>query len=90
MTYFRAVVPPVTTVTFPTGIAMDKRYGFYQFWEYHGGVPIFGYPLTNEMQEDGLTVQWFERARFELHPGNVVRLGRVGAELLEARSDGGH
>ena len=76
------------TITFPTGIAMNKRYGFYQFWEAHGGLFIFGYPITDEITEDGRTVQYFERARFELHPtpgGNTVMLGRVGAELLECR-----
>ncbi|HUZ00275.1 MAG TPA: glycoside hydrolase domain-containing protein [Thermomicrobiaceae bacterium] len=74
--------------------------GFYQFWAHHGGVPIFGYPLTDEVQEPGadgkpITVQWFERARFEWHPGadpanwDVV-LGRLGAEALVRAGRLGH
>ncbi|HET9016037.1 MAG TPA: ferritin-like domain-containing protein [Thermomicrobiaceae bacterium] len=43
--------------------------GFRAYWEKFGGLPIFGYPITEEMQENGLTVQYFERTRFEWHPG---------------------
>ncbi len=43
--------------------------GFLAYWEKFGGLPIFGYPITEEMQENGMTVQYFERTRFEWHPG---------------------
>lgn len=61
--------------------------GFLRYWETHGGLPIFGYPLTDEFVQDGLTVQYFERARFEWHPGMWperwdVLLGRLGAEMM--------
>ena len=57
-----------------------------------GGFPIFGYPLTEEFVENGLTVQYFERARFEWHPGVWperwdVLLGRLGAEMLRTSQD---
>jgi hypothetical protein len=67
--------------------------GFRRFWETHGGVEVFGYPITEEMEEGGITVQYFERARFEWRPdiGKAedwhVVLGRVGAELLEKREE---
>lgn len=65
--------------------------GFRQFWLEQGGLPIFGYPLSEEFTDpdSGVTVQWFERARFEHqvaiadNPWGVV-LGRIGAESLEA------
>lgn len=67
-------------------------HGFLAFWEKFGGLGIFGYPISEEFTdpETGLTVQYFERARFEHHPGKVpdrfdVLLGRVGAELAELR-----
>ena len=43
---------------------------FLDYWEKHGGLAQFGYPLTPELEEmpGGLTFQYFERARFELHP----------------------
>jgi hypothetical protein len=44
------------------------RGAFRSFWERNGGLPIFGYPLTEEYyrKADGRIVQYFERARFEL------------------------
>jgi hypothetical protein len=62
---------------------------FLDFWQRHGGLAIFGYPLTDRQQENGREVQYFERQRFELHPEHAppynVLLGRLGAELLKRR-----
>src|SRR3712207_7494517 len=65
---------------------------FRQYWEQHGGLAVFGYPITaatNEVNRDtGQTylTQWFERTRFELHPENQppydVLLGRLGDDRL--------
>ncbi len=67
-------------------------HGFLRYWERFGGLAVFGYPLTEEYQDPGtgLTTQWFERARFEWHPGawperNDVLLGRLGAEVVTER-----
>jgi hypothetical protein len=46
----------------------NLAYGFKAFWYANGGLRIFGFPLTDEMMENGFTVQYFERARFEYHP----------------------
>jgi Tol biopolymer transport system component len=62
-----------------------------EYWEQNGGLPVFGLPITPLQEEtiDGQTlqVQWFERNRLELHPGNErpydVLLGRLGAEAVE-------
>lgn len=68
---------------------------FKQYWETRGGLAIFGYPVSEEFVEtsplDGkkYTVQYFERARFELHPeaapNNQVQLALLGTELLKRR-----
>jgi hypothetical protein len=42
---------------------------FLKYWEEFGGLPIFGYPLSQEFSERGFRVQYFERARFEHQPG---------------------
>jgi glucose/arabinose dehydrogenase len=60
------------------------------FWERHGGLAVFGLPITPPQYEPvegrSYRVQWFERARFELHPESAppynVLLGRLGAQLL--------
>jgi hypothetical protein len=76
-----------TSRYFPeTGKTVGGR--FLQFWQTNGGLAVFGYPLTEQVQENGRAVQYFERQRFELHPQNArpydVLLGRLGAELMGA------
>ena len=41
---------------------------FLEYWSNHGGVEMFGYPISEAITQDGLYVQWFERARMEYHP----------------------
>ncbi len=65
---------------------------FLQYWLGNGGLPVFGYPVTEQFQltySGGkvYTVQYFKRNRFEAHPENTnpryqVLLGRLGAETL--------
>src|SRR6186713_1999805 len=43
---------------------------FLAFYDSYGGVPIFGYPLTDAEIEGGFKVQYLERARIEYHPEN--------------------
>jgi plastocyanin len=68
--------PAKIATTFPeTGKTMRGK--FYEYWNAHGGLPQQGFPVSEEMQEksdtDGkiYTVQYFERAVFELHPENA-------------------
>lgn len=56
---------------------------FLSFWETNGGLPIFGYPISSGILDHGIHIQYFERARFELHPDGVVRLGHIGREHLD-------
>ena len=65
---------------------------FQQYWQQNGGLPIFGFPISEQIQEqlsDGntYTVQYFERARFELHTENQphynVELGQFGRQILD-------
>ncbi len=67
-----------------TGYCIGGR--FLQYWQQNGGLATFGFPLSAEIAENGFTVQYFERQRFELHPENSrpydVLLGRLGAQLL--------
>lgn len=62
---------------------------FWEYWQAHGGLMQFGYPLTEETTEEGRTVQYFERAVFEWWPEHdtpyQVLLRRLGAEALARR-----
>lgn len=63
-----------------------------QYWTEHGGLPVFGYPISEAFAEPNrdtgqvYQTQYFERNRFEAHPENPVPydvlLGRLGAEAL--------
>lgn len=66
---------------------------FRWYWQSRGGLPVFGYPISEEFSEvnpnDGqpYLVQYFQRARFEYHPENQgtpyeVMLGQLGRQLL--------
>jgi hypothetical protein len=66
---------------------------FKTFWEQHGGLAQFGYPLTDQLVEtleDGnaYTVQWFERARFEYHRDaqgrTIILLGQFGRTVYDS------
>ena len=65
---------------------------FLGYWQARGGVQQFGYPITDELTENGRTVQYTERARFEFHPDNrdtpsEVLLSRLGADLVAGRRE---
>jgi hypothetical protein len=89
------VDPADHAFTYFTETGHFLSWGFKGYWERHGGLPVFGYPLTEEyLEQNGDTgqfyvTQYFERQRFEWHPENTdtpyeVLLGRLGAELLLA------
>ncbi len=64
-----------------------------EYLEYYESVPnpilVFGYPITDEIQTQtisqipGVTVQYFQRARFELHPENPQELRVILSQLGE-------
>ncbi len=65
--------------------------GFRDYWNTFGGLAVYGFPITEEFQENGITTQYFERARFEWHPGSWpersdVLLGLVGNTVTAGRS----
>ncbi len=51
--------------------------GFKAYFEANGGLAVFGYPITEELVEDGWTVQYFQRARLEFHPGAPAPVQRA-------------
>jgi polysaccharide biosynthesis protein PslG len=70
---------------------------FVKYWDAHGGLPIFGFPISEARNERNLAdgkqylVQYFERNRFEYHPElegtpHEVLLGLLGVELTRGRT----
>lgn len=89
---FTVVAPGATGPDAPTAHFFPET-GYYvyepflSYWNAHGGLAINGLPISPDFEQGGLTLQWFERARFERHPelpaGQQVVLGRLGAELRQ-------
>lgn len=85
----RSLAADEHTIFFPeTG--MSVSFGFKRYFQERGGLDIFGYPITPEIQEHGFTVQYFQRARFEYHPEHAgtiyeVQLGLLGDILTSGR-----
>lgn len=89
--YFVPVAPPVDGTTYFIQTGHTLRGTFKQYWQANGGLPIFGYPTSEEFTERGedgreYVVQYFERHRLELHPENNppyhVLLSRLGDTIL--------
>jgi hypothetical protein len=88
-----ATTPPTSTADlgwyFPeTSHVIDKP--FRTYWKNRGGLAIFGLPIGDAQMEDGRLVQYFERARFELHPELAgtpyeIQLGQLGLLALQAK-----
>jgi len=65
---------------------------FLTYWQQNGGLAVFGYAISPARDERDpetgrmILTQWFERARFELHPQNPapydVLAGRLGDDRL--------
>lgn len=77
-----------------TAHAVDDR--FRSYWESSGGLPIFGYPISEAFSERSTTdgqpylVQYFERYRVEYHPQYAgtpyeFQLGLLGRGEADAR-----
>ena len=68
---------------FTNGFVVDGV--FLEAYNRFGGLEILGYPITQPFVDQGLMVQYFQRARLEWHPDNPepyqVQLGLLGEEL---------
>jgi hypothetical protein len=58
---------------------------FLKHFESHGGLEIFGYPISAVYNHQGVMVQYFQKARMEWHVvgpnANTMVLGNLGEEL---------
>jgi hypothetical protein len=88
-----AASPDPARTFFPeSGHTLGGAFGW--FWQTRGGLPVFGYPISEEFNEvdpasgQERLVQYFERARFEYHPEaagtpDEVVLSPLGRQLLQ-------
>ena len=80
-------VPPLPDVRYFPETGHNVGQSFLIALERAGGTEALGLPISEEVEEHGRAVQWFERVRLEWWPeagdaGERVRLGLVGEEHL--------
>ncbi len=93
---------PIPPSEIPPPNHPDKRYfpetghtvsfAFLDFYDEHGGLDIFGYPITEWIiEKNGRIVQYFQRAKMEWYPenppGQRVQLGMLGVMYVELYVD---
>lgn len=75
--------PPAVVYIPETGHTL--RGGFLETWRTTGQAASWGNPVTEEVTEKGITVQYFSFARFEYYPnevaGKTIQFGAIGSEL---------
>jgi hypothetical protein len=90
---------PIAQSQVPPANRLDQRYypqtghtvrgGFLSFFDRHGGVDLFGYPIDEmEPADNNTVVQWFQRARLELHPdnsGGQIVLAPLGQQAFKEK-----
>jgi hypothetical protein len=73
---------PACRVFTSTDGRFNVCYAFLAFFDAHGGLALFGNPISDFVIEGDLYVQYFERARFEWHPemspDQWVKLADIG------------
>ena len=84
--HFATVAPFTSTParSYFAATAHSLAQPFLSYWQNNGGIQLFGYPISEVVTQDGMQVQWFERARMEYHPelaatGQVVQLTLLGS-----------
>ncbi|MCA9877176.1 MAG: L,D-transpeptidase [Thermomicrobiales bacterium] len=74
--------PPNTVYVPETGHSVDGV--FLDAWREWGGTTAWGNPITAELTEDGVIVQYYDYGKFEYHPadpeGRVVHFGDLGRQ----------
>ncbi|MGC8787602.1 MAG: hypothetical protein ACP5Q1_09285 [Anaerolineae bacterium] len=88
--------PPIPASSIPPPSHPQRRYypqtghtlsyTFLEYFDRHGGLDVFGYPITELILENGIVVQYFQRGKMEWHPENPipyqVTLGNLGDEYI--------
>lgn len=91
--------PPIPSALIPLADNSDERYypetghtvkqGFLAFFDYYGGLDLFGYPISEMIVEaDGRVTQWFQKAQMEwrpAHAGGQIRLAPLGETVYRQR-----
>ncbi len=70
---------PLACRSYDTGFSVC--FAFLEFFDAHGGVELFGYPISPFEYQDNVIVQYFQNGRLEWHPSNPDGLRVVTSDL---------
>ena len=65
------------------------RLGFLSYWRDHGGASLLGYPISEEVVDDGVTAQWFQRGKltYDADRTPAIRIADLGRTWLSQTQD---
>lgn len=66
------------------------RLGFLSSWRDRGGADLFGYPISEEVVDDGITAQWFQRGKLTYDADRTpeIQIADLGRTWLSQARDG--
>ncbi len=65
-------------------------YAFLDYFKKHGGIDLFGYPITEMHYDDGRIIQYFQRLKLSWHPEDTrspVHVGNLGEIYFDTYKD---
>ena len=65
------------------------RLGFLSYWRDRGGADLFGYPVSEEVVDDGITAQWFQRGKLTYDADRTpnIQIADLGRTWLNQAQD---
>ncbi len=70
---------PLACRNYETGFSVC--FAFLEFFDEHGGLGLFGYPISPFEYQDNVIVQYFQNGKLEWHPSNPDGLRVVTSDL---------
>ena len=66
------------------------RLGFLSFWRDNGGADLFGYPISEEVMDGGVTAQWFQRGKltYDSERTPSIQIADLGRTWQSQTQDG--
>jgi hypothetical protein len=66
------------------------RFGFLNFWRTHGGIDLLGFPISEEIVDNDVVAQWFQRGKLTYDPtqAQAIQIADLGRQWITNSQDG--
>ncbi len=77
-------------ITYVPETRQSLRLGFLRYWRDRGGANLLGYPISEEVVDDGITAQWFQRGKLTYDADRTpqIQIADLGRTWLAQAQDG--